>query len=169
MSNKTKSVVLGLTVSVAFFASLIGYEGFSSKPYRDSGGVATIGIGSTTYENGKRVTMADKPITRTRAIEITRSHISKDEQLFKQSLPGLKLSQTEYDVYLDFTYNFGQANWRSSSMRRLLIQGKHRQACDALLKWKYVAGRDCSIRKNNCYGVWRRQVDRHSKCIAVNT
>lgn len=165
MSNKTKVLLVGLAASAAFFTSLIQYEGFSSKPYRDSGGVATIGIGSTTYEDGQRVTMADKPITQARAVEIVRNHISKDEQLFKQSLPGVKLSQAEYDVYLDFTYNFGQANWRISSMRRLLIQGKHRQACDALLKWKYVAGRDCSIRKNNCYGVWLRQVDRHSKCL----
>lgn len=53
-------------------------------------------------------------------------------------------------------------------MRRLLIQGKHRQACDALLKWKYVSGRDCSVRSNGCYGVWKRQLDRHSKCISIN-
>jgi GH24 family phage-related lysozyme (muramidase) len=169
MSNKTKILLVGLAASAAFFTSLIGHEGFSSKPYRDSGGVATIGIGSTTYENGKPVTMGDKPITQARAVEIARNHISKDEKLFKQSLPGVKLSQTEYDVYLDFTYNFGQANWRNSSMRRLLIQGRHRQACDALLKWKYVAGRDCSVRSNRCYGVWKRQQDRHSKCVAVNT
>lgn len=168
MSSKTKVLLVGLAASAAFFTSLIQYEGFSSKPYKDSGGVATIGIGSTSYENGKRVTLTDKPITQPRAVEIARSHISKDEQLFRQSLPGVKLSQIEYDVYLDFTYNFGQANWRSSSMRWLLIQGKHRQACDALLKWKYVAGHDCSIRKNNCYGVWARQLDRHSKCLAEN-
>lgn len=37
------------------------------------------------------------------------------------------------------------------------------------LKWKYVAGRDCSVRSNGCYGVWKRQQDRHSKCVAVNT
>ena len=169
MMSKTKVILVGLAASAAFFTSLIQYEGFSSKPYKDGGGVATIGIGSTTYENGKRVTMADKPISQARAVEIAKNHISKDEQLFKQSLPGVKLSQTEYDVYLDFSYNFGHANWRSSSMRRLLIQGKHRQACDALLKWKYVAGRDCSIRKNNCYGVWARQVNRHSKCMFANS
>ena len=168
MQSKTKIAVAVLAVGVGYFASLIHYEGERLKPYPDSGGKPSIGIGATVYEDGTPVTMADKPITHERAISIAKHHVAKDEQLFKQSLPGVKLSQTEYDVYMDFTYNFGQANWRSSSMRRLLIQGKHRQACDALLKWKYVAGRDCSIRKNNCYGVWRRQVDRHSKCVAVN-
>jgi len=112
--------------------------------------------------------MTDKPITKERAIQISKAHISKDEVAFRKSLPGVKLTQTEYDVYLDFVYNFGQSNWNQSSMRRLLLQNKPRQACDALLKWKYVAKRDCSIRSNGCYGVWARQLDRHSKCISVN-
>ncbi|HID9522158.1 TPA: lysozyme [Acinetobacter baumannii] len=168
MSNKTKYVVGSLVVSATFFMSLIEYEGYSSKPYLDSGKVATIGIGSTKYENDSTVKMTDKPITKERAIQISKAHISKDEVAFRKSLPGVKLTQTEYDVYLDFVYNFGQSNWNQSSMRRLLLQNKPRQACDALLKWKYVAKRDCSIRSNGCYGVWARQLDRHSKCISVN-
>ncbi|MDV8152312.1 lysozyme [Acinetobacter pittii] len=168
MSNKTKYVVGSLVVSATFFTSLIGYEGYSSKPYLDSGKVATIGIGSTKYENGSTVKMTDKPITKERAIQISKAHISKDEVAFRKSLQGVKLTQTEYDVYLDFVYNFGQSNWNQSSMKRELIKGNHNAACNALLKWKYVAKRDCSIRKNGCYGVWVRQQDRHQKCLSVN-
>ncbi len=167
MSNKTKYAVGILAASTAFFASLIGYEGYSSKPYLDSGKVATIGIGSTKYENGTPVKMADKPITKERAIQISKSHISKDEMAFRKSLPGVKLTQTEYDVYLDFVYNFGQSNWNQSSMKSELIKGNHIAACNALLKWKFVAKRDCSIRKNGCYGVWTRQLERHAKCIGA--
>ena len=167
--SKTKYAVGLLGASALFFGSLIGYEGFSSKPYLDSGKVPTVGIGSTIYEDKTKVKMTDKPITKERAIEISKAHISKDEVSFKKSLDGVKLSQAEYDVYLDFNYNFGQANWNQSSMRRLLLQGQHRQACDALLKWKYVAKKDCSIRSNNCWGVWQRQLDRHQKCIGANT
>ncbi|MFK8864065.1 lysozyme [Acinetobacter nosocomialis] len=168
MSNKTKYAVGILAASTAFFASLIGYEGYSSKPYLDSGKVATIGIGSTKYENGTSVKMTDKPITKERAIQISKSHISKDEMAFRKSLPGVKLTQTEYDVYLDFVYNFGQSNWNQSSMKSELIKGNHIAACNALLKWKFVAKRDCSIRSNGCYGVWIRQLDRHQKCLSVN-
>ncbi|WP_457970653.1 lysozyme [Acinetobacter calcoaceticus] len=168
MSNKTKYLVGGLSASVLFFASLIGYEGYSSKPYLDSGKVATIGIGSTKYENGTPVKMTDKPITKDRAIEISKAHISKDEIAFRKSLPGVKLTQTEYDVFLDFVYNFGQSNWNQSSMRKELMKGNHIAACNSLLKWKYVAKRDCSIRKNGCYGVWVRQLDRHQKCLSAN-
>lgn len=168
MSNKTKFVVGVMAASAAFFASLIGYEGYKPKPYLDSGNVPTIGIGSTKYENGTSVKMTDKPITKDRAIQISKAHISKDEIAFRKSLPSVRLTQVEYDVYLDFVYNFGQSNWNQSSMRRLLLQNKPRQACNALLKWKYVAKRDCSIRKNGCYGVWVRQLDRHQKCLSVN-
>ncbi|RZG86737.1 lysozyme [Acinetobacter sp. WCHAc060033] len=165
--SKTKVWAVGLTASAVFFVGLEKYEGFVSKPYLDSAKVPTIGIGSTSYENGTRVKMTDKPITKERAIQISKAHVAKDEIAFRKSLQGVKLTQVEYDTYLDFTYNFGQANWNNSSMLRNLKQGKHRQACDALLKWKYVAKKDCSIRSNNCWGVWTRQLERHKKCIGA--
>ena len=168
MSNKTKLIVTSLAASAAFFVSLIHYEGYSPTPYKDTGGVATIGIGSTQYENGTQVKMTDKPIDQKRAIQISQVHIAKDEITFRKSLRGVKLSQVEYNLYLDFVYNFGQNNWNQSSMLKNLKAGHYVQACKALLKWKYVAKRDCSIRSNNCYGVWTRQVDRYEKCMGVN-
>ncbi len=130
--------------------------------------MATIGIGSTQYENGAKVKMTDKPINQKRAVQIAQAHIAKDEQVFRQSLQGVKLSQAEYDLYLDFSYQYGATTFAKSSMLRNLKAGKYRAACDSLLKYKYVAKRDCSIRKNNCYGVWTRQLERHKKCVGVN-
>ncbi|MFW1755986.1 lysozyme [Acinetobacter guillouiae] len=167
MSNKTKISVALLAASVAFFTSLIGYEGYEPKPYLDSAKVATIGIGSTSYENGTKVKMTDKPISKERAVQIAKAHIAKDEVAFRKSLQGVKLTQTEYDVYLDFVYNYGQANWNGSSMLRNLKAGQYRRACASLLKYKYVAKRDCSIRSNGCYGVWTRQQDRYNKCMGA--
>ena len=167
MSNKTKYWVTGLAASAAFFTSLEMYEGFSAKPYRDSGGVATQGVGSTMKPDGSKIKMTDPQITRKTAQEWAKAHVSKDEVAFRKSLNGVKLSQTEYDVYLDFTYNFGQANWKTSSMLKNLKAGKYKTACDSLLKWKYVAKKDCSIRANNCYGVWKRQLERYEKCMGA--
>ncbi|MDQ8951929.1 lysozyme [Acinetobacter rudis] len=165
--SKTKYWVTGLAASAAFFIGLEKYEGFSPKAYLDSGKVATIGIGSTVYENGQKVKMTDKPISKERAVEISKAHVSKDEVKFRKSLEGVKLSQVEYDVYLDFAYNFGMGNWQSSSMLRQLKAGQHVQACQSLLKWKFVAKKDCSVRSNNCWGVWVRQLDRHDKCMGA--
>ncbi len=167
MSNKTKIIVTTLSASALFFGSLISYEGYKSKPYLDSAKVATIGIGSTSYENGTKVKMTDKPISKERAVQIAKAHIAKDEVAFRKSLQGVKLTQTEYDVYLDFVYNYGQENWNSSSMLRNLKAGQYKQACTSLLKYKYVAKRDCSIRSNGCYGVWTRQQDRYNKCMGA--
>ena len=168
MQNKTKICVGLLAASAAFFTSLEIREGYSAKPYKDSGGVITQGIGSTVKPDGSMIKMTDKPISRKTAVEWSKAHVAKDEIAFHKSLQGVKLSQVEYDTYLDFSYNFGASNWRSSSMLRNLKASQYVEACDSLLKWKYVAKRDCSIRKNNCYGVWTRQVERHAKCMGVN-
>ena len=167
MQNKTKISVILLAASAAFFTTLEIHEGYSAKPYKDTGGVITQGIGSTVKPNGQAIKMTDPAITRRPAQEWATAHVSKDEVVFRKSLQGVKLSQVEYDVYLDFTYNFGQANWNGSSMLRNLKAGQYKQACDSLLKWKYIAKRDCSVRSNNCYGVWTRQLERHTKCMGV--
>jgi lysozyme len=167
MSNKTKISVVVLAASAAFFTYLENKEGYSATPYKDSGGVVTQGIGSTVKPDGKSIKMTDPAITRKTAQEWAKAHVAKDEVAFRKSLEGVKLSQIEYDTYLDFSYNFGAANWRSSSMLRNLKAGQYKSACDSLLKWKYVAKRDCSVRSNNCYGVWTRQVERHQKCMGA--
>lgn len=168
MNVNKKYLVATLTVSAAFFTALIRHEGFSSKPYADGGGVTTIGIGSTQYPDGSRVKRTDKPINKQRAIEIAQAHVSQDEQRFRASLPDVKLSQAEYDIYLDFVYQYGVAAWQKSSMRRHLLSGSHKQACQALLKYRFVAGKDCSVRSNHCYGVWKRQLERYHTCLAEN-
>lgn len=168
MAVNKKYLATGLAASAAFFIGLLHHEGFRSKPYKDGGGVATIGIGSTKYEDGTRVNMTDKPISKERAIEISRAHVRKDEARFKKSLGETPISQIEYDVYLDFIYQYGILTWEKSSIRRNLLKGDYQAACRSLLKYKYVAGKDCSVRKNRCYGVWTRQVNRYNQCMEAN-
>lgn len=142
-------------------------EGTVLVPYKDSVGVATIGTGTTVYPNDQKVKMTDPKITPKQATEYLKFHINKDAKNFNKTLLGVPLSQTEYDLYMDFTYQFGTGAWSQSSMLRNLKQGKYVQACNSLLKWKYAAKRDCSVRSNNCYGVWIRQLERHQKCIGA--
>src|SRR3546814_13373282 len=84
------------------------------------GEVPTIGYGSTHYEDGRPVRMSDAPISRQRAELLARNLLSLDEMRFRASLPGVTLTQGEYDLYLDFVGQYGIGHWRSSSMRRLL-------------------------------------------------
>ncbi|HAV5778988.1 glycoside hydrolase family protein [Acinetobacter baumannii] len=168
MSNKTKYIAAFLAASAAFFVGVKNDEGFTSKPVIPvKGDRPTQGHGSTFKPDGSPVKMTDPPITRATADKWLRNDVAKREVAFKDSLKGVKLSQTEYDLYLDFSYQYGIGAWSSSSMLKNLKVGKYKAACNALLKWKYVAKRDCSIRKNGCYGVWTRQVERHAKCIGA--
>ncbi|MEG0605419.1 MAG: glycoside hydrolase family protein [Acinetobacter sp.] len=166
--SKTKYIVTILTaMSVGGITYTQSKEGTVLKPYKDPVGVVTIATGATVYEDGTKVKMTDPPITYKRATELLKNHMAKDAKIFNKTLLGIPLSQAEYDLYMDFTYQFGTSAWSSSSMLRNLKQGKYVQACDSLLKWKYAAKRDCSVRSNNCYGVWIRQLERHSKCMVA--
>ena len=64
MSNKTKYWAIGLAASAAFFWNLESKEGNVSVPYKDTGGVVTQGIGSTTKPDGTKIKMSDPPISR---------------------------------------------------------------------------------------------------------
>lgn len=172
MNGAKKRVAASLlSISVAGFASWAGYEGFSTNPIIPvAGDVPTIGHGSTRYEDGRRVRMDDPPISRERAEQLAKNLIKADERQFHKSIPGVKLNQQEYDVYIDFIGQYGIGSWNRSSARRHLLAGEYTKACDALLMWRYAGGYDCSTtvngRPNNrCWGVWKRQKERHSKCL----
>lgn len=183
MKQRHRHLVAALTISAAGLAAWVSNEGSSpavpgpagqvllAPHIPTKGDVPTIGHGSTRYEDGTRVTLSDPPITRERALHLARNLMSSDERMFRDSLPGVLLHQEEYDLYLDFVGNFGIGNWRSSSMRRHLLAGRYRQACDALLMWRRQAGRDCSKPENwgpgGCKGVWTRQLKRHAQCVAA--
>ncbi len=175
MSNtRPRQLVAALTLSAAGFAAWMGSEGFTSTaiiPTR--GDVPTIGYGSTRYEDGTPVTLKDPAITPQRAEQLARNLHSEEERRFRASLPGVDLFQEEYDLYLDFTGQYGIGNWRKpKSPRTWLLAGDYIGACKALLNWRFAAGYDCSTtingkRNRRCWGVWERQQKRYAQCMAV--
>jgi len=169
--SKTRVAVAALGLSAAGFAAWVASEGFTPHPVIPTkGDVPTIGHGSTRYEDGTPVRMTDPPITRQRAEQLARNLHSREEQRFRDSLPGVALTQGEYDLYVDFVGQYGIGNWRQSSMRRHLLRGEYAKACGVLLRYRFAAGYDCSTTINGkpnrrCWGVWERQLERHAKCM----
>lgn len=168
---KMRRGITGLAISAAAFVALLVSEGFSPTTYVPTDGdVPTIGFGITLNSDGSPIADGDT-VDPVRALIAAHDHLALEEQRFRDSLPGVELHQEEYDVYIDFVYQFGIGNWRNSSMRRHLLAGEHKAACDALLMWRYQAGRDCALPVNwgprGCKGVWSRQQDRHARCTAV--
>lgn len=131
MTTRKRIAVAALTLSLSGFAGWKASEGSTETPIIPTkGDVPTIGYGSTRYEDGTPVTLNDPPITPQRAEQLARSLHSEEERRFRVDL-GVELFQEEYDLYLDFTGNFGIGNWRGSSMRRNLLAGRYVQACDS--------------------------------------
>ncbi len=164
---RQRIAVVLLSASAAGLASWTAREGFSESPIiPTTGDVPTVGHGSTRYEDDTPVRMSDSPITRERAQQLARNLMSGDERMLQASLPGVKLHQEEYDLYLDFVGQYGIGTWRKSSMRRHLLNGDYLRACNSLLLYKYAADFDCSTPGNKrCWGVWERQLERNQKCL----
>lgn len=168
--SKARTLAAALAISVAGFTSWQAYEGFSAQAIIPTkGDVPTIGHGSTRYEDGTRVQIGDT-ITRERAAVLAMNLAQKDCAAMAASIPGVKLHQAEYDLYCDFTGQYGIGNWRASSMRRELQAGNYVAACKALLRYRFAAGYDCSTPGNRrCWGVWQRQLDRYGKCMGAQS
>lgn len=165
---RQRIAVTVLSLSAAGFATWQASEGCTPVAVIPTkGDVPTIGHGSTRYEDGQPVRMGDT-ITRARAEVLARNLNSQAEKQFAASLPGVKLYQAEFDIYMDFVGQYGIGTWLKGSPRRDLLAGNYAQACNDLLKYRFAAGFDCSTPGNKrCAGVWNRQLERHAKCIAA--
>ena len=167
MNNLRQSVAI-LALSASAFVTLLVSEGYTDKaviPTKNDR--PTKGFGSTFKSDGTPVRIGDTT-TPVRALILAQDHISKEEQKFRASLPGVKLYQGEYDLYMDWVYQFGTGAWNRSSMRRNLLAGDYVAACNALLLYRFSGGFDCSTPGNRrCAGVWTRQQERNRKCLAL--
>lgn len=165
-------LVASLTLSAAGFIGLVSHESYTSDAVIPTiNDRPTVGYGSTFWEDGRPVKMGEK-ITPARALIVAQAHISKEETSFRKSLPGVKLSQAEYDIYMDWVYQYGTGAWQGSSMRTNLLNGAYPAACTSMLKYKYSGGYDCSTLVNGkpnkrCWGVWERQQKRVADCMAA--
>jgi lysozyme len=166
--SRARVVVAALSFSLAGFAGLAGYENYVERamvPTKNDR--PTVGFGSTFHEDGAPVKMGDTT-TPVRAILKAAAHIGREEEKFRASLPGVALHQAEYDLYMDWVYQYGTGSWAASSMRRHLLAGDYVAACNALLLYRFAGGYDCSTPGNKrCAGVWTRQLERHAKCMAA--
>lgn len=163
-----RKAIAGLSLSAAALIGLVMSESYTDKaviPTKNDR--PTVGFGSTFHADGRPVKMGDT-ITPVRALITAQAHINKEERILRESLPGVELHQAEYDTYLDWTYQYGSGAWTRSSMRRKLLAGDYKGACDALLAYRFSGGYDCSTPGNKrCSGVWTRQQERHADCMAA--
>lgn len=168
MTPKTKrSAIAALSLSAAALVGLVAHEGYTDRAIIPvKGDVPTNGFGGTVNLDGTRVKMGDvtNPVA---ALQRSLGHIQKDESGIKQCLTT-ELHQAEYDLMVDFAYQYGVKTLCNSEMVRQANARNYAASCAGYLRYKKVAGFDCSTPGNRrCPGVWTRSKERHDKCMAV--
>jgi len=111
------------------------FEGFSSKPYLCPAKICTIGYGATFYPNGKKVTMADKPITEEEGVKLLAYMLEKFEQ-YVDSYCIDTITQNQFDALVSFCYNEGPNNLKNSTLLKKVNANPNDESIRAeFMKW----------------------------------
>ena len=129
-----------MQLSTNGFNLLAELEGVVLNPYKDSVGIPTIGIGSTYYEDGTKVTMKDKAITKERAIQLAKNVVKSFEEQVNKSIL-LPMTQNQFDAMVLLCYNIGKSGFARSSVVRNFNLGNIQRAADSFLLWNKAGGR----------------------------
>ena len=115
-------------------------EGFESAPYLCPAGVPTIGYGSTRYADGRPVRLSDRAISQLQADEIMRVTLREYEAAVRRYV-AVPLTQNQFDALVDFAYNAGPQNLRTSTLLKLLNAGDYAGAAAQFDRWVFGAGK----------------------------
>lgn len=119
----------------------IKFEGFRSHPYLCSAGVATVGFGATFYEDGRKVSLNDPPISRERAIQLLHFHIRRHFLPKTVRLcPGAD-TPARVAALCDFAFNLGHGALAASTLRRRVNAGEWDDVPAQLRRWNKAGGR----------------------------
>lgn len=129
------------TVSDNGIDFLIKEEGMILKPYLDSVGIPTIGIGCTYYENGKKVKMTDPPITKARAIKLFRT-VLKHYETAVWSVTRDDINQNQFDALTSLCFNIGVTGFKGSTVvKRVNCNPSDPSIKAAFEMWKNAGGK----------------------------
>ena len=116
------------------------HEGCVLHPYKDERGIATIGFGSTYYENGTHVQLTDSPITKDRAVQLMIHKLNAEFVPQVLKLVTVPLSQNQFDSLVDFAYNAGVGHLESSTLLKKINAKDYTGAADEFEKWVFAGG-----------------------------
>jgi len=109
-------------------------EGFRAKAYLDTGGVWTVGYGTTKID-GKPVE-AGQTATERQAQEWLEQDMAW-AQTAVNKLVKVKLTQNMFDALVSFVYNIGENAFARSTLLQLLNSGQYEPASQQFDRWVY--------------------------------
>lgn len=159
MEKKTKAKLAGLGL-LAALALVPAFEGKSLTPYRDTGGVWTDCYGHTGADVVPGKASTDAECEDKLGVDLIKANAAVD------ACVRVPLNHNQRSAFVSFAYNVGGGNFCRSTLIKRLNARDYRGACDELLRWVYVAGKDCRLKASNCAGIVRRRVSERELCLA---
>ena len=83
---------------------LVFFEGCSLKAYDDCNGIATIGIGNTTFPDGRRVTLKDRLKDNREMYEMVRAYLEKHAYPLIDKYIARRLETEEMAALISLTF-----------------------------------------------------------------
>ena len=138
------------------------FEGCKLKAYRCPAGVCTIGYGHTSSAGAPEV-VDGMTITQAQADEILKRDLVKFESAVTD-LVKVRLTQNQFDVLVDFAYNAGIGNLKSSTLLKKVNAGDLDAVPAELMKWTKGGGKVLPglVRRRQAAGAWW-SADRHAE------
>ena len=146
-------------------------EGYTDKAVIPvKGDVPTVGFGMTERPDGSPVRMGDttNPVE---ALQRSQAYLARAEQRIKKCITA-DLHQGEFDLMMNFGYQYGQARLCNSQIVARANVGDYVGSCEAYLQYRFVGKYDCSTlidgqRNKVCWGVWERSQKRYNQCMSL--
>ena len=111
------------------------YEGFRTMPYKDIVGKLTVGYGHLIIAGDGCV--AGSPITIGQATSLLVEDLKEVENAINYAVK-VQLTQNQFDALVSFVYNLGTGAFGSSTLLRLINDGKFEDASKQFVLWDHA-------------------------------
>lgn len=139
---KKKLIAAFLAVGLSSSAAFVAYdltllaEGFHQKVYLDPVNLPTVCVGRMD-----KSLKLDQTFTVGECMEMFAEDWKKHQLQLDREVHVPYKSEWQKQALTDFTFNVGIGNVRSSTLIKLLNQGKHVEACQQLSRWVKAGGK----------------------------
>lgn len=113
---------------------ITAWEGCKLTSYKDPVGIWTIGVGHTGPE-----VVAGMRISAEEADRILAADLARFESAVERLCPVT--TQNQFDALVSFSFNVGEGNLSSSTLRRLHNDKQYAAACNEFKKWNKAGGK----------------------------
>lgn len=110
------------------------------EPMLDPIGIPTVGWGCTSYANGVRVKLGDKPLTLQECDDLLAFHVKRNEAVVAKYVT-VPLTQNQFDALVSLIHNIGEGNFKSSTLLRKLNEKCYGCAAEQFSRWSYAGGK----------------------------